>query len=216
MTSKPSVPMSEDEQRMIERLDAGEPAASPEEAQARAPYERVIERLRGAEDIEPPAGWEERLVARRGKALRQRRWGVGAAVVVIGLGVAATLLLRCASKESSALEVAVLSESREPRRGGAAVGDTLAIRTRGEGAALALLYRGARRIASCPGSAACRREGVVLVLEWQLTEPGEYHVAAIFNARGTFAPGDGGLDLDLVAARQAGARVELRKVSVSP
>jgi hypothetical protein len=55
-------PMDEDD--VIERLDDGVPPSSPEEALARAPYERLFERIRDLEDIEPPAGWKERAVAR--------------------------------------------------------------------------------------------------------------------------------------------------------
>jgi hypothetical protein len=46
-----------DEDGMIERLDEGRPPSSPEEAVRRAPYERLIERIRALGELAPPAGW---------------------------------------------------------------------------------------------------------------------------------------------------------------
>ena len=50
--------MEPNDSDMIERLDAGEPARSPEEAAAREPYLRLIERLRDLQEVDPPPGWE--------------------------------------------------------------------------------------------------------------------------------------------------------------
>jgi hypothetical protein len=55
---------ADDDLDVIDRLDAGLPPSSPEEAAARAPYERLTARIRDLEDVEPPAGWKERAVAR--------------------------------------------------------------------------------------------------------------------------------------------------------
>lgn len=49
---------------VIERLDAGEPPRTSEEARAREPYERLIARLRDLALIDPPSGWEGRAMAR--------------------------------------------------------------------------------------------------------------------------------------------------------
>jgi hypothetical protein len=53
-----------DDLDVLERLDAGLPPSSPEEAAARGPYERLFARIRDLEDVAPPAGWEERALAR--------------------------------------------------------------------------------------------------------------------------------------------------------
>jgi hypothetical protein len=53
-----------DEDGMLERLDEGRPPSSPEEAIARASYERLIERIRTLGDLMPPAGWQDRALAR--------------------------------------------------------------------------------------------------------------------------------------------------------
>jgi hypothetical protein len=59
---RPTPPL--DDLDVIDRLDAGLPPSSPKEVAARAPYERLIARIRELEDEEPPAEWEERAVAR--------------------------------------------------------------------------------------------------------------------------------------------------------
>lgn len=53
-----------DDYAMIVRLEAGLPPSSPEEAAARAPYERLIARIGELEEVGPLPGWEERAVAR--------------------------------------------------------------------------------------------------------------------------------------------------------
>jgi len=56
---------------IIERWDAGIPAATPAEAEARRPYERLAALIRDLEDIPPLPGWEERAM----EAFRSRRRG---------------------------------------------------------------------------------------------------------------------------------------------
>jgi hypothetical protein len=53
-----------DDLDLLDRLDAGLPPRSPEEAAARVPYERLIARIRELEDVKPLPGWEERAMAR--------------------------------------------------------------------------------------------------------------------------------------------------------
>src|SRR5262249_52424460 len=115
----------DDDPGMIERLDAGEPPSSPEEAEARAPYERLLARIRDLDDIAPPAGWEDRAVARWAGARRKRRLVIGlGAVAAAAAALAAVLLLRpCAAPAPTPtpteLEVAVLHAPGSTRRGDA-------------------------------------------------------------------------------------------------
>jgi len=52
------------EAELVYRMELGEPAWSPEEAEARELYERLIAHIRNLEWIEAPIGWEERFVER--------------------------------------------------------------------------------------------------------------------------------------------------------
>jgi len=49
---------------VFERTYESVPAKTPEEAAARAPYERLIGRLRNLEQVEPSPGWQERAALR--------------------------------------------------------------------------------------------------------------------------------------------------------
>jgi hypothetical protein len=75
---------------LIDRLDAGEPPRSPEESAARAPYERLLARIRSLEDA-PPAGWEERAMTRW--ARHRRRARVSAVGFTVLFSIAALLVL---------------------------------------------------------------------------------------------------------------------------
>lgn len=224
MTRKPADPAAEEAQRAlertaIERLDAGAEAASPEEAAARAPYEALVGRLRETdEECEPPAGWEDRAVA-RWRGGRRQRWLRVAAGAAAGMGLAAVLMLRCTVGTEGGLTVAVVNESGQVRRGEGVptVGDTLRARTPVGETTRVLLYLGTKRIASCPGSAACREEDGALVLEWPLVEAGDYRILVISTETGA-APLElpsGMYEVDLAAAREAGARIEDQVLQVS-
>lgn len=230
MTSKRADPTAtEDAERVlerqaIERLDAGQPPASPEEAAARAPYERLVNRLREVdEECEPPAGWEARAVARWRGVRRRAYWRGGMVAAVAGLGIAAVLLLRCTERGAGGEPVAVLlvNEAGQVRRGAsdAVIGDRLQVRVGNADEAAArsvkvLVYLGGRRVAGCPGEQGCRREGSELLLERPLLEAGSYTLAVIRSERAWSSDLEGSLEADVLAARRAGASVELRELRV--
>jgi len=203
---------------LIERLDAGEPARSPEEAAARAPYERLLARIRDLDDIAPPGDWEDETVARWSRARRRRRLGVvlgGAAAA--GAALAAVLLLRpCAAPTPTGLEVTVLDPSGSIRRGDAAVGQLLRARASADQAYVELrVYLGTRRVARCPGDPACRRDGSVLELDWKLVEAGTYQVI-LLSSLSDIPAGQGTLEGDVLDARDSGASTETRSFTVTP
>jgi hypothetical protein len=203
---------------VIERLDAGEPPRSPEEAQARAPYERLLERVRDLDEIAPPAGWEDRAVARWSGARRKRRRGVGIALgATTAVALAAVLLLQpCRASDAARLEVAVLTDRGSTSRGDAAVGNVLQARARLDRPQVDLrLYLGTRLIARCPGSAACSHDASVLQLDWKLAESGRYQIILMSSAS-SIPEGDGMVDRDLLEARSAGASIDIRPISVAP
>lgn len=201
---------------MIERLDAGEPARSPEEAAARAPYERLLARIGDLEDIAPPGDWEARAMARWSGAKRRRRLGIalGAATAV---ALAAVLVLQpCTTPAATGLEVAVTHRSKAVRRGDAAVGDLLRARGPADRAHVELrVYLGTRLVARCPGSAPCRQEGTVMELDWELGEAGTYQVVLLSSASAIPAS-DGTFDRDLLDAQRAGTKIETRALPVTP
>jgi len=49
---------------VVDCMEQGLPPRSAEEAETRGVYERLIARIRDLEDIDPPPGWEERMMAR--------------------------------------------------------------------------------------------------------------------------------------------------------
>jgi hypothetical protein len=203
---------------VIERLDAGEPPQSPEEAQARAPYERLIERVKDLDEIAPPAGWEDRAVERWSGARRKRRRDLGIALgATTAAAVTAVLLLQpCRASDASQFEVAVLTERGSTYRGDASVGNVLRARARLDRPQVDLrIYLGTRLIARCPGSAACSRDASVLQLDWKLAEPGRYQVIVLSSAS-SIPAGDGTVDRDLLDARAAGVSIDMRTIPVGP
>lgn len=197
---------------LIERLDAGEPPQTPEEAQARAPYQRLLERIHDVDDIVPAAGWEDRAVMRWFAARRRRRLGIALGAVVAVAVAAMLLLLRTAPR----LELAVLDAHGSTRRGDAAVGDLLRARARVDQAHLELrVYLGTGLVARCPGSTQCRHDASVMELDWALAEPGTYAIV-VLSSSSSIPAGDGTIDRDLLDARNAGTNIETRRLSVAP
>lgn len=201
---------------LIERLDAGDPPRTPEEAQARAPYERLLERIHDIDDIVPAPGWEDRAVRRWSAARRKRRLGIAVGVGV-AVAVAAVLLLQLrAAPSEHRLELAVQDPHGSTRRGDAAVGDVLRVRTRVDQAHLELrVYLSTGLVARCPGSTQCRHDASIMELDWTLAEPGTYQIV-VLSSSSSIPAGDGTLDRDLLDARGAGASIERRPLPVAP
>ena len=206
----------DDDPGMIERLDAGEPASSPEEAEARAPYERLLARIRDLDDIAPPGDWEDRAVTRWSGARRRRRLGIALGATAAAALAAVLLLQPCAAPAPTGLEVAVITAPGLTRRGDAAVGDLLRVRARLDRTHVELrIYLGTRLVTRCPGSAPCRHDGSVTELEWKLSEAGTYQIV-LLSSTSNIPAGDGTLDRDLLDARVAGASIETRPLTVTP
>jgi hypothetical protein len=206
----------EDDPGVIERLDAGEPPSSPEEAQARAPYERLFERIRNLDDIAPSNGWEDRAVARWSSARSRRRVGIALGLTAaVGLAAAA-LLQPCTVRTSGpGLQVAVSTPRGASRRGGYVVGDVLHARARMDRAHLDLrIYLDTRLVARCPGSEQCQRNASIVELDWKLVEPGKYRVVVFSSPVDIPPPVDGTVDRDLLEARRAGASSATETITV--
>jgi hypothetical protein len=197
-------PPPDEDLAVLERLDAGEPPGSPEEAQARAPYEHLFERLRNLEDISPPAGWEDRAADRWRAARRRRRlrFALGATATVGAL--AAVLLLLFRPSPSLALTVVVTNDQGVPHRGDAMVGNLLQAQAQVDQAHVEVrLYRDDKLVAQCPGMPQCRVDASVIELTWKLTDPGRYKTI-VFSSAEAIPPSEGRLDLDQVNANNPG------------
>ena len=208
---------SDDDPGMLDRLDAGEPARSPEETAARAPYEHLIGRIQDLSDIDPPVGWEDRAMARWTATRRKRRRGmvIGAGVGSLALAVMIFLLHPCAAPNVTGLELAVVTGSGAARRGEAAVGDVLHVRARAEELHVELrIYLGATRIARCPGSPECRGDAPALQIDWKLADAGLYEIV-VLSSPAAIPPGDGTRDRDLLDAQTASVRIDTGTVKVS-
>lgn len=209
-----------DDHGAIERLDAGEPPASEAEAEARAPYERLFARLRDLEDIPPPTGWEDRAVRRWRAPSRRRRLVLALGASAALAAAAAAIVLRPCSESTTAtpagLEVAVLTAGGSPRRGDVAVGDVLRARARLDRSHVELrVYQGTRLVARCPEAPTCRTAGSALELDMTLAQAGIYHVLVLSSATSIPPPTDGGIERDLLEARDAGVAAERRPVTVT-
>ena len=210
------MPPADEDTEVIERLDAGEPARSAEEAAARATYERLFARLRDSEDITPAAGWEDRAVA-RWAAARRRRWSIGAAAVVAAGVAGALVLLPCSrARVSPGLEVAVLGGSETVRQQDPAVGGLLRARGSIDRPHVELrIYLDTRLVARCPGGDSCRVEEASIELERRLTEPGNYRVVRLSSASAIPPPTEYGLDRDLLEARNVGVNHDIQAIVVA-
>lgn len=220
-TNEPGV----DDDELLERLDAGLPPRSDEEARARAPYERLRAQVRDLPPTEPEPGWEERARDRfRLRTGRRRRpaWaatGVAVAGVAVAAGLGLWLAFGWRDRDRSAPQVAALdvrvvtpegTVRRAPDAGErAARGSTLELRIPRAARGELRLYRDTQLIARCPGDSGCRDEEAAVVLSIVLDRDGMYRPLVLAGPGEIPAPDPAGLDVDALAARQAGIAVSL-------
>lgn len=209
--------------QLLDRLGDGVAPATPEEAAARAPYERLAGQLRALDPRDPPAGWERRLDARlrdaRAQDQRRRWWSIGGGLAAATAVAAAVLLWpRPAVAPSDHVAIEVVPRAGATRRGDAAVGDAVRIAVgRAHAHVEVRVYRDATLVVRCPGADLCQITAREIRLELRLTEPGRYRAVKLTSAAPIPAPDGGGLDADVLAARSAGAAIELRDpIMVSP
>lgn len=215
MTTPP--PDDDDDDEVIDRLDAGEPPRSTEEAQARAPYERLFERIRNLDEIDPPPGWEDRAMARWAAAKRARRVRIALGVTVaVGLA-AAILVYPCTGPTTGpGLQVAVSAAPGAARRGAHAVGDVLHVRARVDRPHVELrVYLRTKLVVRCPGSEQCRRDASLVEIDWKLIEPGSYQIVVLSSAT-DIPPPAGTVDRDLLEADDAGASSTTETITIGP
>lgn len=202
---------------IVERMERGLPARSKEEEETRAVYQRLIARIGDLDLVEPPPGWEDRAVERwrreakprRTAKRRSARWRPIAAVVAVATVAAMVLLIpRCGDGELPALEVAVERTGPPNRQGAPAIGDTLRARVRtGEPHVELRVYRDQVLIARCPGDDRCRRDSASLSISLTMAAPGQYEAIRLSSGEPLPPPQATGLEVDVLTARERGARV---------
>lgn len=205
---------------VVERLERELPARSEGEEETRAVYQRLIGRIGDLELVEPAAGWEDRAVERWQREAKPRRpakptrrrvsWRPIAAAMAAATVAALVLLIpRCGDREPPVLAVVVKRTGPPSRQGAPAIGDTLRVGVRVDGPHVELrVYRDQVLIARCPGDDRCRRDGASLAIELVMDIAGRYEGIRLSSRESLPPPQATGLDVDLLTARERGARVE--------
>ncbi|HEX7839608.1 MAG TPA: hypothetical protein VF469_19165 [Kofleriaceae bacterium] len=175
----------------------------------------------GAEH-EPPAGWEDRVLAAIEDPPERRRWWF--AIPLAAMVVAAVLIVLHLAPKPDALALVV---ERGPgaarlRGGGAAAGRLVvahgesihAVVRGGDRHRAIWVYRdGADLVARCPGAPACRSSGEELTLDLTLPIIGTYQVIA-WSSQAALPVPSGAYDPDVAAATAAEATQALQVVEV--
>lgn len=173
--------------------------------------EHAIEQL-GA-DVEPPPGWEARVLA--AVEPRRRSWlarGWLAIPAVAAIALAAVLLSRSPQRAPQPLALsAELVDGSQVMRGRSAL---RASARGGEGHRAIWIYRdGHELMAACPGHPACQSSGDALSIVLDRAPIGSYQVIALSSAAALPAA-TGVPDRDLAAAIDAGASWKLQELEV--
>lgn len=173
--------------------------------------EQAIEQL-GA-DLEPPPGWEARVLA--AVEPRRRSWfarGWLAVPAVAAIALVAVLLPRSMHRATEPLALsAELVPGAQRMRGPSALRATV---RGGDGHRAIWIYRDARELAAaCPGHPACQSTGDALRVVLDPVPIGSYQIIALSSAAALPAA-TGSPDRDLAAAHDAGASWELQELEV--
>jgi hypothetical protein len=202
---------------LVERLERDLPARSKDEEETRAVYQRLIGRIGDVDLVEPAPGWEDRAVERWRREAKPRRtvkpprrvpWRPIAAAAVATVAALVLLILRCGDGELPALQVAVERTGPPNRQGGPAIGNTLRARVRVDEPHVELrVYRDRVLVARCPGDDRCRRDGASLSIGLVMDGPGQYEAIRMSSHEPLPPPQARGLDVDVLTARERGARV---------
>ncbi|MEZ4363839.1 MAG: hypothetical protein R3B48_26925 [Kofleriaceae bacterium] len=203
---------------VVERMERDLPAQSEAEAETRATYQRLIERVGELDLIEPAEGWEDRAMERWRRESGQRRtakpprrlpWRQLTAVAALAAAAALIVLVpRCREAEPRPLQVAIERTGPQSRQRAPAIGDTLRVEVHVDAPAVELrVYRDQELIARCPGEERCRRDGARLSLSLVMNRPGTYEAVRLSSDDALPAPGPTGRDVDVLTAREGGATV---------
>lgn len=176
----------------------------------RTRLEHAIEQL-GA-DLEPPPGWEGRVLA----AVAPRRrsglaWAWLAIPAVAAIALVAVVLPRSTRRAPEPLALTAELTSSPVMRGPSGI---RAIARGGEAHCAIRIYRDGRElVAACPGHPACESSGDGLSIVLDTAPIGNYQVIAVSSAAALPAA-TGSPEHDLAAAIDAGASTRLQELEV--
>jgi hypothetical protein len=168
----------------------------------------------GAEH-EPPAGWEDRVLA---ATAPPRRWWWAAVPAVAAAAVVAIALWPRSHDVRVAIEIertgAPTRAASATRGDTAKVGDILhATASDGTGRRALWVYRDDALVVACPGAPRCRGAGDAILVDVELALVGTYVIVALSSSAALPAP-TGRYDDDVAGALAAGAIKHDRSVSV--
>lgn len=173
--------------------------------------EHAIKQL-GA-DLEPPPGWEARVLAAVEPAAVRRRWwarGWLAIPAVAAIALVLALLPKGTRREAGplALSAELVDGSREAR-GPSAI---RAVARDGKGHRAIWIYRDHELVAQCPGHPACHSDGDALSLVLDVPV-GSYQIIAL-SSEAALPAATGSRERDLEAATAAGGTWKLKELDV--
>jgi hypothetical protein len=173
--------------------------------------EQAIEQL-GA-DLEPPPGWEARVLAAvesRRRPWFARGWLAIPATAAIALVAVLSLMSRPRKSEPLALSTELVAGS-QVMRGPSAL---RAIARGGNHNRAIWIYRDGRELAAaCPGHPACESSGDALRIVLDPVPIGSYQIIAL-SSEAALPATTGSPDRDLAAAQDAGASWKLQELEV--
>lgn len=177
-----------------------------------------IERALGevGKDLEPPPGWEGKVLASGVASPRTIKWWMLAIPALAAAAVIIAVLVwpRPAAPAKPTLALAITRGAYTVRSSTAAVGDELRATAAGGAAHRALwIYRDDTLVAACPGDARCTHVGDRWGLGLKLDAIGRYRVVYLHATTAIAAP-TGRYDQDLAGALRAGASQRTEIVDV--
>lgn len=179
----------------LERQEKGESLGAhfdecPKCLEERSAYARLRSELSMmAPAVEPPAGWEERVLAQVGTRHRKPHWARRAVPIAATLALAASVLFIVVAPADAvrpSLDVAVTAGGGERVRGTSAnVGDVLQLHAKTGDAAHAELqvFRDERLVFSCGSASACARQEGVLSTELRLDTVGTWEPVLVLSEK---------------------------------
>ncbi len=178
-----------------------------------AQYQRLDTMLATLPPLDPPLGWEARLLAKLPPDRQVRPWGPALAAGLVALVGAGAYLASHRPHATtdlpptrSALSLSVVAGAVTNRGGAPAVGDTLEVKfVLTEPGELRVYREDGPLVVRCPGGQGCTAEASLISVKVPIAAAGTYRAVAMTGA--VPPPTGRGLSADLRAADAAGARL---------
>jgi hypothetical protein len=178
------------------------------------PIERLeAELARVGAEHEPPLGWQARVLAATAARPRRRWWWLAAPMFAVA-AIVVVFLVHRPRPDELALQVEIENGGPAVRGTSAHVGDRVHARVTGGSHRAVWIYRDDHElVVACPGAASCTISDAASIADFAIKAPGNYVIVALTSDAAIPMPG-GSLDEDVAAALHAGAKRELRSLTV--